>query len=57
MNSFFELEPNAIKALQEPGLDIPPVYLVGPLVNSGKEEGNLFEESECLKWLDNQPLS
>ncbi|KAL1223871.1 UDP-glycosyltransferase 72B1 [Cardamine amara subsp. amara] len=57
VNSFFELEPNAIKASQEPDLDTPPVYPVGPLVNTGKDESNQFEESECLKWLDNQPLS
>ncbi|KAB1219588.1 Hydroquinone glucosyltransferase [Morella rubra] len=52
-NSFLELEPGAIEALQaeEPGK--PPVYPVGPLVNmgsSGKVDG-----SECLKWLDEQP--
>uniref|UniRef100_A0A1J3E2S8 Glycosyltransferase n=1 Tax=Noccaea caerulescens TaxID=107243 RepID=A0A1J3E2S8_NOCCA len=56
VNSFFELEPNALKALQEPGLDKPPVYPVGPLVNIGKQEANPIEESECLKWLDKQPL-
>ncbi|AEE81977.1 putative flavonol glucosyltransferase [Arabidopsis thaliana] len=56
VNTFFELEPNAIKALQEPGLDKPPVYPVGPLVNIGKQEAKQTEESECLKWLDNQPL-
>ncbi|KFK30683.1 hypothetical protein AALP_AA6G014400 [Arabis alpina] len=56
VNTFFELEPNAIKALQEPGLDKPPVYPVGPLANIGKQEDNGVEKSECLKWLDNQPL-
>ncbi|CAA7040243.1 unnamed protein product [Microthlaspi erraticum] len=59
VNTFFELEPNAIKALQEPepGLDKPPVYPIGPLINVGKREGDdQMEESECLKWLDNQPL-
>ncbi|ESQ37758.1 hypothetical protein EUTSA_v10028623mg [Eutrema salsugineum] len=56
VNSFLELEPNALKALQEPGLDKPPVYPVGPLVNIGKQESNGVEESECLKWLDNQPI-
>ncbi|XP_019100747.1 PREDICTED: UDP-glycosyltransferase 72B1-like [Camelina sativa] len=57
VNSFIELEPNAIKALQEPGLDKPPVYPIGPLVNTGKQEDNEFEELQCLKWLDDQPLS
>ncbi|KAH0938830.1 hypothetical protein HID58_006291 [Brassica napus] len=58
VNTFLELEPNAIKALQEPGLDKPPVYPIGPLVNVGKQESSngIEEESECLKWLDNQPL-
>ncbi|KAJ4876691.1 UDP-glycosyltransferase 72B1 [Raphanus sativus] len=59
VNTFVELEPNAIKALQlqEPGLDKPPVYPIGPLVNIGKQEGsNGVEEAECLKWLDKQPL-
>ncbi|KAH0933670.1 hypothetical protein HID58_010787 [Brassica napus] len=54
VNTFLELEPNAIKALQEPGLDKPPVYPIGPLVK--QESGNGIEESECLKWLDKQPL-
>ncbi|CAH2069267.1 unnamed protein product [Thlaspi arvense] len=57
VNTFLELEPDAIKALQKPGLDKPPVYPIGPLVNIGKEESNIGkQESECLKWLDNQPL-
>ncbi|EOA23114.1 hypothetical protein CARUB_v10003907mg [Capsella rubella] len=56
VNSFFELEPNALKALQEPGLDKPPVYPVGPLVSIGQQESKQTEESKCLKWLDNQPL-
>ncbi|CAN8308842.1 unnamed protein product [Cochlearia groenlandica] len=57
VNSFFELEPNAIKALQEPGFDDrPPVYPVGPLVNNDKQEAKPVQESECLKWLHNQPL-
>ncbi|KAJ4905557.1 UDP-glycosyltransferase 72B1 [Raphanus sativus] len=57
VNTFLELEPNALKALQEPGLGKPPVYPIGPLVNIGKQEGsNRTEESECLKWLDKQPL-
>ncbi|CAG7881847.1 unnamed protein product [Brassica rapa] len=54
VNTFLDLEPNALKALQEPGLDKPPVYPIGPLVK--QESGNGIEESECLKWLDKQPL-
>ncbi|XP_065860242.1 hydroquinone glucosyltransferase [Euphorbia lathyris] len=55
-NSFMELEGGAIKAIQnnEPGNPNrkPEVYPVGPLVNMDRAEG----ESECLKWLDQQPL-
>ncbi|KAF2556378.1 hypothetical protein F2Q68_00013860 [Brassica cretica] len=29
LNSFVDLEPNAIKALQEPAPDKPPVYPIG----------------------------
>ncbi|XP_010457132.1 PREDICTED: UDP-glycosyltransferase 72B2 [Camelina sativa] len=56
VNSFFDLEPNAIKALQEPGPDKPPVYPIGPLVNTSSSDVNLKDESECLNWLDNQPF-
>ncbi|CAH8362965.1 unnamed protein product [Eruca vesicaria subsp. sativa] len=57
VNTFLELETNALKALQEPGLDKPPVYPIGPLVNIGKQEGSngVEEYSECLKWLGKQP--
>ncbi|EOA36463.1 hypothetical protein CARUB_v10011054mg [Capsella rubella] len=48
--------PNAIKTLQEPAPDKPPVYPIGPLVNTDTSDVNVKdEESECLNWLDNQP--
>ncbi|WZZ58415.1 hypothetical protein YC2023_058522 [Brassica napus] len=53
LNSFVDLKPNAIKALQEPAPDKPPV---GPLVNTGSSYANGKDECECLNWLDNQPL-
>ncbi|KAF8112994.1 hypothetical protein N665_0058s0091 [Sinapis alba] len=53
LNSFVDLEPNAIKALQEPAPHKPPVYPIGPLVNTGSSCAN---GNECLNWLDNQPL-
>uniref|UniRef100_A0A1J3J3F9 Glycosyltransferase n=1 Tax=Noccaea caerulescens TaxID=107243 RepID=A0A1J3J3F9_NOCCA len=58
LNSFVDLEPNAIKALQESSPDKPPVYPIGPLVNAGSSYANRNDESdsECLNWLDNQPL-
>ncbi|CBI40487.3 unnamed protein product, partial [Vitis vinifera] len=54
VNSFMELEPGPLKALQtlEPGK--PPVYPVGPLTRREPEVGS--GENECLKWLDDQPL-
>ncbi|XP_010556587.1 PREDICTED: UDP-glycosyltransferase 72B1-like [Tarenaya hassleriana] len=57
VNSFQELEPRAIKALQEPATGRPPIYPVGPLVNIGSSDANRTEksESECLQWLDKQP--
>ncbi|KAJ4955441.1 hypothetical protein NE237_012224 [Protea cynaroides] len=56
INSFVGLESAAIKGLKE-GLDptIPPVYPIGPLIQSGsREEG--ASESKYLKWLDDQPI-
>ncbi|KAB1998964.1 hypothetical protein ERO13_D12G114600v2 [Gossypium hirsutum] len=53
VNSFMDMERGAIKALldrTEP--DKPPVYPVGPLVNMGDGSGS---DSDCLKWLDDQP--
>lgn len=54
LNSFPELEPNPINALQSEKSGKPPIYPVGPLVkidaNGSEEEG-----VECLNWLDEQP--
>ncbi|XP_042490345.1 hydroquinone glucosyltransferase-like [Macadamia integrifolia] len=54
VNTFVGLESSAIKALKD-GLypTIPPVYPVGPLIQNGSRES--AGESECLKWLDDQP--
>ncbi|GMI98993.1 UDP-GLUCOSE-DEPENDENT GLUCOSYLTRANSFERASE 72 B1 [Hibiscus trionum] len=55
VNSFVDLESGAIKALldqTEPGK--PQVYPVGPLINVGSSHVN-GSESDCLKWLDDQP--
>ncbi|XP_019059663.1 PREDICTED: UDP-glycosyltransferase 72B1-like isoform X2 [Tarenaya hassleriana] len=57
VNTFIELEPNAIKSIQEPAPDKPTIYPVGPLVNMGSSDPNRTDESECLKWLDKQPLA
>jgi hydroquinone glucosyltransferase len=53
VNSFLELEPGCFKALMEGKEGRPPVYPVGPLVQSGSDDG--VEGSECLSWLDKQP--
>ncbi|XVF33195.1 hypothetical protein REPUB_Repub17cG0147700 [Reevesia pubescens] len=53
VNSFEDLEAGAIKALQEKEPGKPPVYPVGPLVNV--DPSSKADESDCLKWLDNQP--
>ncbi|KAL7233064.1 hypothetical protein ACSBR1_016831 [Camellia fascicularis] len=54
VNSFLELEPGAITALQveEPGK--PPVYPVGPLIQLSSDRP-VEDGSGCLKWLDDQP--
>ncbi|CAH2039257.1 unnamed protein product [Thlaspi arvense] len=57
LNSFVDLEPNAIKALQEPAPNKLPVYPIGPLVRTDSSYANRNDEpDECLKWLDNQPF-
>ncbi|XP_059643167.1 hydroquinone glucosyltransferase-like [Cornus florida] len=55
INSFLDLEPGAFKALKEdyrPGS--PPIYHVGPLVQTGSTSG--VSGLECLSWLNEQPL-
>ncbi|KAK2650105.1 hypothetical protein Ddye_017594 [Dipteronia dyeriana] len=55
INTFVDLEPEAIKSLQggydhQPGF--PPIYPIGPLVQDGSSGG--ANGSECIKWLDDQ---
>lgn len=52
-NSFMDLEPGPLKFLLEAKPGMPPVYPIGPLIkmDPGVENG-----SECLTWLDDQPL-
>ncbi|KAI8545445.1 hypothetical protein RHMOL_Rhmol07G0040300 [Rhododendron molle] len=53
INSFLNLEEGAIKALQVKELGKPPVYPIGPIIQTGSSDGS--NRPECLKWLDNQP--
>ncbi|XP_022769955.1 UDP-glycosyltransferase 71K1-like [Durio zibethinus] len=58
VNSFEELEPQAVKSLVE--YDIPPFYLVGPVLELRGHSSSMCDEvqnDEIMKWLDNQPPS
>ncbi|EXC02932.1 Hydroquinone glucosyltransferase [Morus notabilis] len=50
VNSFLDLEPGALKALKEGFYNNPPVYPVGPVVQTGSSSSD-----PCLSWLDKQP--
>nr|BEE35701.1 phenylethanoid UDP-sugar dependent glycosyltransferase [Sesamum indicum] len=54
LNSFKELEPGAIEALQEKEDGKPVVYPIGPLIQTGPKP-EVDESCVCLKWLDEQP--
>jgi hydroquinone glucosyltransferase len=54
LNSFVDLEPETIKALQDQELgNLPPIYPVGPIIHSGSSIG--ASGHECLQWMDDQP--
>ncbi|KAK8326277.1 hypothetical protein V6Z11_A11G105100 [Gossypium hirsutum] len=53
LNSFKDLEPGTIEALQLEEPDKPAVYAIGPRLQTGSSGG--IDEFECGKWLDNQP--
>nr|GME02967.1 hydroquinone glucosyltransferase-like [Ipomoea batatas] len=57
-NTFMELEPGAVKYLQESEPGKPTVYPVGPLIKmEGSGTGKLNGTTPCpiLEWLDQQP--
>ncbi len=58
MNTFEELEPNALKAIVDgvcvPDSPTPPVYCIGPLTAEDEDEDE-NENEYCLSWLDRQP--
>ncbi|OMO85165.1 UDP-glucuronosyl/UDP-glucosyltransferase [Corchorus olitorius] len=56
VNSFVELQQSAFKALMMNQGQIPAVYPVGPLVQTGSSNGGVNESNNCcLKWLNEQP--
>ncbi|XP_068644751.1 hydroquinone glucosyltransferase [Aristolochia californica] len=54
INSFLDLEPGALNALKEEIPAVPPVYPVGPLLQSGSSSAAVGGD-DSLKWLDEQP--
>ncbi|KAL2931540.1 Hydroquinone glucosyltransferase [Bienertia sinuspersici] len=52
---FIILEEGALKILQNHESGTPPIYPVGPLVQTGSGDNAKVDGSECLKWLDEQP--
>ncbi|ESR41902.1 UDP-glycosyltransferase 72B1 [Citrus sinensis] len=57
VNSFMELETGPFKALMEgeSSFNPPPVYPVGPLIQTGSTNETNKRSPACLKWLDEQP--
>ncbi|KAJ0106563.1 hypothetical protein Patl1_17554 [Pistacia atlantica] len=57
VNSFMDLELAVFKALMEGDRSgfRPPVYPVGPLIQNAFINEAEHEQSDCLKWLDEQP--
>ena len=53
LNSFEAMEKETIQALKA-DKGVPPVYPVGPLVQTGGDETKI-DSSGCMTWLDRQP--
>ncbi|KAJ4794576.1 Glycosyltransferase [Rhynchospora pubera] len=56
VNSFDAIEPEAAKILRRPEPGQPPVYPIGPLIQTGSTVDKAGRE-ECLDWLDKQPAN
>ncbi|KAH7682354.1 hydroquinone glucosyltransferase protein [Dioscorea alata] len=52
VNTFKDIEPETAKIINEEDIKWPPVYLVGPLIQSCSPDIKLVN---CLSWLDKQP--
>ncbi|EPS68295.1 hypothetical protein M569_06475, partial [Genlisea aurea] len=55
INTFLELETHGINSFSD-GDEFPPVYSIGPLINSGNDDKNP-KFLEIKNWLDEQPDS
>ena len=57
VNTFIELESHAIQSFSD--TTMPPVYPVGPLLNTQSEEsdGGQQDANAIMRWLDDQPPS
>ncbi|KAJ1685177.1 hypothetical protein LUZ63_016567 [Rhynchospora breviuscula] len=53
VNSFDEIEPDAPKILRQPESGRPPIYPIGPLIQTGSTLDKAGT-AECLDWLDKQ---
>lgn len=53
LNSFLDMEEGAIKSLLEEKSGRPPIYPVGPIIQTGSKSDP--DQPECLAWLDGQP--
>ncbi|GAU36325.1 hypothetical protein TSUD_353690 [Trifolium subterraneum] len=54
INSFLEIEKGPIEALTEEGSDNPPLYPVGPIIQTVTSSDDANHSFECLTWLDKQ---
>ncbi|KAJ3694600.1 hypothetical protein LUZ60_010080 [Juncus effusus] len=54
VNTFDAIEPEAAKILRQPESKRPPVYPIGPLIQTGWAVEKP-DESGCTDWLDKQP--
>ncbi|KAH1069546.1 hypothetical protein AAZX31_03G100900 [Glycine max] len=53
INSFIEMEKEPIRALAKEWNGYPPVYPIGPIIQTGIESDGPIE-LDCIKWLDKQ---
>ncbi|KAB1225259.1 Hydroquinone glucosyltransferase [Morella rubra] len=54
VNTFMDLEGRTIKALDMPEYRNPPIFPIGPIIQTGSST-NHVDESGCISWLENQP--